>query len=258
MLRDRFAPGADAVPKKVLVIDDDPDVGQTLKLMLAHAGYKVVVATNGLEGLEKARSECPDLILLDIMMPGMNGWQVCRHMRKVTNAPIIMLTVLDEQKSVIDGLQLGADDYIVKPWSNRELLARIRAVLRRVDTSPAAFWSSAALQGDLSIDPIHRDVIIDGTRLGLTPIEFRLLTYLARRPGRVVPYSELLAQIWGTEFEQDIRSLRWHMHNLRRKIEKDPQRPRYLLVKYGIGYCFAGQGQNHLHSIHDHNHENGP
>lgn len=227
--------------KRILVIDDDPDVREVLQLTLERAGYEVAVAASGAEGLEKVIDCCPDLILLDVMMPVMDGWQVCHCLRDVTEVPIIMLTVLGKEQDVTKGLHLGADDYISKPWSNRELLARIRAVMRRVDTSSTAVAHKVYSRGDLVIDLIHREVAIEGNKIELTALEFRLLTYLTRRSGQVVPYSELMAQVWGTEFSQNIVSLRVHVHNLRQKIEKDPKNPRYILAKRGVGYYIADQ-----------------
>jgi len=233
---------------KILVIDDDPDVGQILNMKLTRAGYEVAIATGGKEGLEKARDDHPDLILLDIMMPDMDGWQVCGRLREMTDVPIIMLTVLGRQEETTKGLRLGADDYIVKPWSNPELLARIHALLRRAGTSPATSWQQIYSCGDLVIDPIQRQIAIGNREVYLTPIEFRLLSYLARRVGQVVPSSELIAQVWGTETEQDIVRLRWHIHNLRQKIERDPRQPQYLRGKHGIGYYCAAQPQDLQHA----------
>ena len=233
---------------KILVIDDDPDVGQILNMKLTRAGYEVAIATGGKEGLEKARDDHPDLILLDIMMPDMDGWQVCGRLREMTDVPIIMLTVLGRQEETTKGLRLGADDYIVKPWSNPELLARIHALLRRAGTSPATSWQQIYSCGDLVIDPIQRQIAIGNREVYLTPIEFRLLSYLARRAGQVVTYSELIAQVWGTETEQDIVRLRWHIHNLRQKIERDPRQPQYLRGKHGIGYYCAAQPRDLQHA----------
>jgi len=204
--------------KKILVVDDDPEVGQVLEMTLTRAGYEVTVATGGREGLEKAHDSRPDLILLDVMMPDMNGWQVCRRLREVSDVPIIILTVLGREEEIVKGLRLGTDDYVVKPWSNQELLARIHAVLRRVSTSPTTPGQQNCSCGDLVVDPTQREITIGGRKIYLTPIEFRLLTYLARRSGQVVSYSELIAQIWGIECKQDIDTLRWHIYNLRRKI----------------------------------------
>ena len=228
--------GVSSMTRKVLVVDDNPAVRAILKLTLEQAGYRVTVASNGKEGLKKVRESRPDLVLLDIMMPGIDGWQVCHLLREVADVPIIMLTVLDKEEQIARGLNLGADDYIVKPWSNRELLTRVHAVLRRVNTSPPTKGQHLCLCGDLEIDPFRREVVIGDTKVHLTPIEFRLLTYLARRVGQAVHYSELLDHVWGNECKQDIVALRVHMHNLRQKLEKDPRNPRYLFTKHGIGY----------------------
>jgi DNA-binding response OmpR family regulator len=229
--------------KKIVVIDDEDDTCDVLTLLLEGAGYKVTVAYSGQEGLEAVHDSQPDLVLLDIMMPGMNGWQVCRHLLEITNAPIIMLTVLCEPEEITRGLQAGADDYVTKPWSNQELLARVQAALRRAYTSPTITEELNCSWGALVSDPVNREVSIEGKKIRLTPTEFRVLTYLARRSGRLVPYAELLAQVWGGGIEQDIDCLRWHIHNLRQKIEKDPSHPRYLWGKYGIGYRFVDPGQ---------------
>jgi len=229
--------------RTILVIDDDPDVSAILEMTLERAGYQVVVAASGAEGLARVMDCHPDLVLLDIMMPMMDGWQVCHRLREVTEVPIIMLTVLGKENDIARGLQLGADDYIAKPWSNRELLARIRAVLRRAETSSCdASRQDIYARGDLLVDLVQRRVTIRNKKIDLTPIEFRLLTYLARRSGQIVPYSELMTQVWGTEFNQNIVGLRVHIYNLRQKIERDPKNPQYILAKRGVGYYLVGQG----------------
>lgn len=239
------------MPKRILIIDNEPNVGLILKVTLEGAGYEATVVISGREGVARVHDNCPDLILLDIRMPGIDGWQVCRHLREVTDVPIIILTILDRESEIVKGLSLCADDYVVKPWSNPELLARVHAVLRRAGASPTTTGQQTTLCGDGMIDPIRREVAIGGRKTRLTPTELRVLTYLIRRSGRVVPYSELIAQIWGVECKQDIASLRWHMHNLRQKIERDPKYPHYLLGKRGIGYCFADQSQHSSVPIHD-------
>jgi len=230
------------VTKKVVAIDDDPEVRAILKMTLENAGYDVMTATSGIEGLASVCHSRPDIVLLDVTMPVMDGWQVCRRLREITNVPIVMLTVRGREKEIARGLHLGADDYILKPWSNRELLARIKAVLRRASTFSNARWQDSYSCGDLSIDLIHRQVILEDKMIEVTPIEFHLLAYLAGRPGQVVPYGELTAQLWGIECEQHMASLRVHVHNLRQKIEKNPRSPRHLLGKRGTGYYLA-QGE---------------
>ena len=225
--------------KKILVIEDERIVAQSIEIALSRAGYMVTLAFNGKEGLERFHENLPDLILLDIMMPEVNGWQICSRLREVTDLPIIMITALGQQKDIIKGLNLGADDYIGKPWSNRELLARVNAVLRRVETSPTTSWQPESLCKDMVINHIERKVRRGDEEIYLTPIEFRLLAYLVRRPGHVISFSELIAHIWGREIKEDINRLRWHIHNLRQKIEKDSENPQYLFGKHGMGYYCA-------------------
>jgi DNA-binding response OmpR family regulator len=224
---------------RILVVDDDCDVGRILKMTLEMAGYEVAVAFSGEGALERVNKCPPDLVLLDVGMPGMDGWEVCRRIREVSDVPIIMLTVFHREIDIVKGLKLGADDFVAKPWSNRELLVRIQAILRRANMSRANGWEKTCSGGELLIDIAGRRVFKNDRPIELTPIEFRLLTYLARRPGRIVPSSELIEQVWGIGFERDFGSLRWHIHNLRNKIETDPEAPRYILTKHGMGYCFA-------------------
>lgn len=227
--------------QKILIIDDEPEVRFILKLLLQQAGYQVVIAADGKEGLARVRRDCPDLVLLDVTMPVMDGWKVCRVLREVTDVPIIMLTVLGEEEQIAEGLYLGADDYVVKPWSNQELLARIRAVLRRSKGSlPGKGLYLRPCEG-LTIDLLEKVVIVKGKKVSLTPIEFKLLTCLARRPGEVVSHSELVEYTWGKESQGHTFGLRVHMLKLRKKIEEDPQQPRYLINRYGEGYCLRDQ-----------------
>ena len=226
--------------QKILVIDDEPEVRFILKLLLEQAGYQVVIAADGKEGLARVRRDCPDLVLLDITMPVMDGWKVCRLLREATDVPIIMLTVLGEKEQIAEGLYLGADDYVVKPWSNQELLARIRAVLRRSKGSlPRRGLYLRPCEG-LVIDSLEKVVIVEGRKVSLTPIEFRLLTCLARRPGELVSHSEMIEYAWGKGGKGRALGLRVHMLKLRKKIEEDPRQPRYLLNRYGEGYCLSG------------------
>ncbi|MFZ5917768.1 MAG: response regulator transcription factor [Chloroflexota bacterium] len=226
---------------KILVIDDDPDFGRILKLTLEQAGYQVALATSGAEGLEKCHQCTHHLVLLDVMMPGLDGWDVCRQLRQTLDVPIIMITVLNKEAEIVKGLNLGADDYITKPWSNLELLSRIRAVLRRVKTSTCI--GDTYSDESLSICPATGQVLRDGQSIQLTHIERRLLFYLARRPGQIVSHSELLSQVWGSELKQDINCLRWHIHNLRQKLEDDPHNPQYIVAQHGMGYCLVLPGQ---------------
>jgi len=224
---------------KILVIDDEAEVRDILKLTLQRAGYRVITAANGFEGLARARDARPDLILLDIMLPDMDGRQVCRRLRETTDVPIMMLTVLRREDQIVQGLYLGADDYLAKPWSSRELLARIRALLRRANTTPPRKSPDLPPCEALIVDPMQRIVAFQDKKITLTSIELRLLIYLARRLGQVVPYAELIDQVWGNKFEGDLDTLRVHVHNLRQKLEKDPQNPQYLLTKKSLGYSLV-------------------
>jgi DNA-binding response OmpR family regulator len=228
--------------KKVLVIDDDPEVRAILRMTLEGAGYDVVTVGSGMEGLASVRHNGPDAVLLDVTMPIMDGWMVCRRLREITDVPIIMLTVRGQERDVARGLNLGADDYVIKPWSNRELVARIRAAMRRANALATAYRQDSYSCGDLTIDLAHREVIRGDKTIEVTPIEFHLLACLASRPGQVVPYADLIAKLWGTECAHHMASLRVHVHNLRQKIEKSPRHPHCLLGKRSIGYYLA-QGE---------------
>jgi len=224
---------------KILVIDDEAEVRAILKLTLQRAGYRVITAADGFEGLTRARDDRPDLILLDIMLPGVDGWQVCRQLRETADVPIILLTVLQREDQIARGLYLGADDYLAKPWSKRELLARIRALLRRANTTPPKKAPDIPPCEALIVDPMQRIVAFQDKKIALTSTELRLLIYLARRLGQVVPYAELIDQVWGNKIEGDLDTLRVHVHNLRRKLEKDPQNPQYLITKKSLGYSLV-------------------
>jgi DNA-binding response OmpR family regulator len=170
------------------------------------------------------------------MLPDISGLQVCRHLREETDVPVIMLTVRCKEAEIVEGFKQGADDYVVKPWTNRELLARIQALLRRTGRSPTETWQQCCWCGDVMVDLRRKEVSIEDRVIHVTPLEFRLLAYLAKRSGFVVPHGELIAQLWGAECAPDIMRLRWHVHNLRQKIEQRPANPQYLLGKRGIGY----------------------
>ncbi|MBN1993626.1 MAG: response regulator transcription factor [Anaerolineae bacterium] len=229
----------------VLIIDDDKLLCDAFQLMLNKAGFEVEIAYDGREGLRKAYSFNPDVILLDIMLPTLDGWQICERLREMSEVPIIMLTALDTQEGVVKGLDLGADDYIVKPVTADELAARIRAVLRRISRSPQPDDNGGGghrgifTQGDLTIDFERYEVTVDDERVDLTPTEFRLLSVLARHKGRVLPHQFLLAEVWGPEYSEDIDSLRLYVSYLRRKLEKDKSKPSLIQNEWGIGYRFG-------------------
>jgi len=222
---------------KILVVDDEKKIANLVRDYLAAAGYQVVTAHDGETALSQHRYERPDLVILDLNLPGMDGLAVARTIRQERNTPIIMLTARIEETDRIVGLELGADDYVTKPFSPRELVARVRAVLRRGhDDEPTA---TTIHVGDLTIDPSKRIVTRGGKRIELTTTEFELLLVLARSPGRVFSRMELLDRVQGTSFEGYERTIDVHVKNLRRKIELDPRSPRYILTAYGAGYRFA-------------------
>jgi len=223
--------------KKILVVDDEIKIVRLVRDYLEAAGFRVVTAYAGKEALAVFRHEKPDLVVLDLMLPEMDGLDVARIMRRESDVPIIMLTARVEETDRVLGLELGADDYVTKPFSPRELVARVRAVLRRVGGEEQA--PSLIRAGDVEIDPERRTVTVAGRPVELTTTEFDLLTVLARHPGRVFSRLELLERVQGYAYEGYERTVDAHIKNLRRKIEPDPKHPRYILTVYGVGYKFA-------------------
>jgi two-component system KDP operon response regulator KdpE len=227
----------------VLLIEDDVVLSETLRLMLTKKGFNVEVAADAITGLQKAYASKPDVILLDIMLPGMDGWQACSRFREMSDVPIIMLTAMGADENVVKGLDMGADDYIVKPVTADELTARIRALLRRVsrsDTGRNARGRGQLLKVDyLVIDFDKHEVTVDGNRIDLSPTEFRLLSVLARHKGRMLPHEFLLNEVWGPEYRGDIDYLRLYISYLRRKIEKDYSKPSLIHNEWGVGYRFG-------------------
>jgi two-component system alkaline phosphatase synthesis response regulator PhoP len=224
--------------RKVLVVDDDPKTVGLLKLYLANDGHKVLSAYEGNEALRLARDERPDLIVLDLMLPGIDGLSVCRSLRGESDVPIIMLTAKTSEDDRLVGLDLGADDYVTKPFSPRELAARVRAVLRRTVDEALQRGPSEVTHGDLRIDFRRHKVELAGRVVNLTPTEVRLLATLVREPGRVFSREELIQKAFGYDFDGFDRTVDVHILNLRRKIEGDPSRPRYVKTVYGRGYKF--------------------
>jgi len=221
----------------ILVIDDQENVRSLLKDYLTSQGYRVVLASDGQAGLFTARYEHPDLILLDVMMPGMDGFQFLTAFRKESQIPVIIITAKDDETDAVLGLELGADDYVIKPFRMRELLARIRASLRRKDgpQEEAVFYRV----GDILLDKGSHLVTVAGEAVNLTPLEFDLLETLMRNPGRVYTRTELVDKLYESGFTGLESTLNVHIRNLRRKIEKDPARPEYLETVFGVGYRMA-------------------
>ena len=221
----------------ILIIDDDAALAKIVQINLEREGYKTVVASSGVEGLQKAYSNQPNLVILDIMMPGMDGWITCRRLREISDVPIIMLTARGMEADVVKGLELGADDYIVKPFGTKVLLARIHALLRRTDTS-ATKKPPIYSDGELTVDFVKRMVTVRSERVDLTPTEFKLLSNFVQNEGRVLPHSYLLTQVWGPEYVDEVNYLKLYVRYLRQKIEKDPSNPEYILTEWGVGYRF--------------------
>jgi DNA-binding response OmpR family regulator len=221
----------------ILVVDDEPRIVQLARDYLAHAGFDVITAADGPSALASARTRGPDLIVLDLGLPRMDGLDVARAIRRDSAVPIIMLTARREETDKLVGLELGADDYLTKPFSPKELVARVRAVLRRVDGGLA--HADVVRVGDVELDVPRLRATIAGRRVDLTPTEFQLLLTLARQPGRVLTRGQLLDAVHGVAFESFERAIDAHVKNIRRKIEPDPRSPRYLQTVFGVGYRFA-------------------
>jgi len=225
--------------KRVLVVDDDVKTVELVKLYLNRDGYRILTAYDGIEALRLAREKHPDLIVLDLMLPGIDGFQICHTLRDESDVPIIMLTARTTDQDKLAGLDLGADDYVTKPFSPRELAARIRAVLRRL---PGERGPAEVIRGDLTIDFVKHKASLAGRSLNLTESEFKLLGVLALEPGRVFSRAQLIERALGYDFEGFDRTIDVHIRNLRRKLEPDTNHPRYLKTVYGAGYTFAEVG----------------
>lgn len=225
--------------KRILVVDDEPRMRRFVRMNLDLEGYEVSEAENGLVALEKVRDQMPDLVLLDVMMPTMDGFETLALLREFSNVPVIMLTVKGDEDDRVRGLDLGADDYVTKPFSPRELSSRIRAVLRRVEVTKPSIAEPLAIDDDLSIDFTRREVIVRGERIKLRPTEYRLLAHLVENAGWIVPQETLLAKVWGPEYRDDNQLLRLYITYLRKKIEPDPAEPRYIFTERGVGYRFV-------------------
>jgi len=230
----------------ILVVDDERHIVELVRFNLEKEGYQVITAQDGLEACKMAKQDKPDLVILDVMLPGMDGFEVCRTIQKdseIAEIPIIMLTARTEEIDKILGLEIGADDYMTKPFSPRELLARVKARLRRTARKADSGLSGNGVikTSGLVIDPERFEVFLDGIRLELTPKEFELLRFLARSPGKVLTRDFLLENIWGYEYLGDTRTVDVHIRHLRQKIEVDPANPKYIETVRGIGYKFKEQ-----------------
>ncbi|MFD7690485.1 response regulator transcription factor [Streptomyces sp. NPDC059781] len=225
---------------RVLVVDDDPTVAEIVTGYLDRAGYVVDRAGDGPDALARAAAHWPDLVVLDLMLPGMDGLEVCRRMRGRGPVPVIMLTARGDEEDRVLGLEVGADDYVTKPFSPRELVLRVESVLRRTRPAPAAASGLLRAAG-LSLDPAARRATKNGTELALTIREFDLLAFFLRHPGRAFAREELMREVWGWDFG-DLSTVTVHVRRLRGKVEDDPARPRIVQTVWGVGYRFDGEG----------------
>jgi two-component system KDP operon response regulator KdpE len=226
---------------KILVVDDDASLLRVLEYNLEQEGYKVVTANNGREAMHLTYTERPNLLILDIMMPGLDGWEVCQRVREMSDAPIIMLTAKELAEDVVKGLDLGADDYIVKPFIMKELLARVRAALRRARVEAGADEKMIYRDDYLSIDLKTQRVTANDALIDLTPTEYRVLALLVKSRGRVIKFRQILEHVWGFEYVDEVSYVHTYIWRLRRKIEPDPKIPRYLLSTLDVGYRFESQ-----------------
>ena len=227
---------------RVVIIDDEPSLIKFVSQNLRARGYDVADASNGLEGVERVKDYKPDLVILDINMPGMDGFEVCSYIRQFSDAAIIMLTASGHEGDKIRALDMGADDYLTKPFGIGELMARVRAVMRRASQAETRGGRQEALSsGDLRVDFEHRRVTVKGKPVKLTPTEYSLLEQLVTRPDVVVTHRELLSNVWGAEYRDETEYLRVYIGRLRRKLEDDPANPTSLLTEPGVGYRFAPQ-----------------
>ena len=224
----------------ILVVDDEPRMRKFMRMNLELEGFRVVEAPDGLGALEKTREDLPDLVVLDVMMPEMDGFEALEHIREISSVPVIILTVRADEEDKVRGLELGADDYVTKPFSPRELMSRIRAVLRRVEVPAPMERELVRVDDYLQIDFNHREVIVDGERIKLRPTEYRLLYHLVNNAGWTLTHETLLSKVWGQAYRDETHYLRLYIAYLRQKIERDSGSPHYILTERGLGYRFVG------------------
>jgi len=224
--------------RKVLIVDDEPRMIRFIRLNLEHDGYDVIEGHDGQSALDKLRDDLPDLILLDVMMPGLDGFETLEMMRDVSSVPVIMLTAKGDVEDRVRGLELGADDYISKPFSPAELSSRVKAVLRRTEMPGETLHEPIEVDERLKIDFDRREIWVERDLVKLRPTEYRLLYHLVKNAGWVVPHEQLLAKVWGYEYRDETHYLRLYINYLRQKLEEDPSNPRYILTERGVGYRF--------------------
>lgn len=225
--------------RRILVVDDEERMVRFIRLNLEHDGFQVTEAFRGSQAIDRLRSSLPDLVLLDVMMPDIDGFEVLRVIREVSTVPVIMLTAKGEEEDRIHGLELGADDYITKPFSPREMVSRVKAVLRRTETATASTHGLIEVDERLKLDFDRREVWVEGQLVKLRPTEYRLLYHLVQNAGWVITHDQLLAKVWGYEYRDEPHYVRLYINYLRQKIENDPANPQYILTERGVGYRFV-------------------
>jgi len=234
--------------KKILVVDDEPAFVRLVSKTLTHKGYEVLTAGDGQEALRLMFAHQPDLVLLDVVMPKMDGWQTCSRIREMSDVPIVILTGRQKSEAdIVRGLDYGADDYLIKPVGSRELVARVRAILRRAELPSSLEAKKEITYSDafLTVNIAERKVIVNGERVRLTPTEFKLFALLLENAGRVLTHKQLLEKVWGWEYADDLDHVRIYIWHLRQKIEPDPAQPKYIMTEPGVGYYFQKADQNH-------------
>jgi two-component system KDP operon response regulator KdpE len=226
-------------PQLVLVVDDESRMIRFIRMNLELEGYQVIEASNGIQALEQVRQHVPDLVVMDVMMPEMDGFETLRLLREISTVPVVLLTVKSDEEDRIHGLELGADDYITKPFSPRELISRVKAVLRRANWPTLPPRTVLRIDERLQVDFNRHQVIVNDERIDLRPTEYRLLNHLIQNAGWVVPHDTLLAKVWGYEYRDETHYLRLYINYLRKKIEPNPAQPKYILTERGVGYRFV-------------------
>jgi len=223
----------------ILVVDDEERMLRFIRLNLEHDGFLVIQATRGMQALDVLRQEMPDLVILDVMMPDLDGFEVLRMIREAYQVPVIMLTAKGEEDDRVYGLELGADDYVTKPFSPRELVSRVKAVLRRTESSGIASKDLIEVDDRLKIDFGRREIWVEGNLVQLRPTEYRLLFHLVQNAGWVMTYDQLLTKVWGYEYRDEPHYVRLYVNYLRQKLEENPSEPKYILTERGVGYRFV-------------------
>lgn len=225
--------------QRILVVDDEERIVRMIRLNLEHDGFTVIEANNGMQAINQIREKLPNLVILDVMMPGIDGYETLSLIRETSQVPVIMLTAKSEEEDRIYGLELGADDYITKPFSPRELVSRIKAVLRRTENRSPDEEDVIRVDDRLTLDFGKREIWLDGELVKLRPTEYRLLYHLVKNAGWVMTYDQILAKVWGYEYRDETHYVRLYVNYLRQKLEKDPANPKYILTERGVGYRFV-------------------